>query len=236
MESAAEPKARAARLHGLAGLLGLGLGGFLARARAPLFPDVFDLSGPDPVRAAATRGAALAAGALLLVAAGPLPRRAPGALLVGAAAGVASALFDPVGGGLLVGTAAPWAVAAPWLILATLMAAISRGRLAPPSPPSSPEGPASWALSGGVLIASAGVALGLEGLSRLALRLGLATRGEDTLLAAVLASLVASGGLVFGRATARAGDHRCPALLLGAGALGVVALALAAGIAEPLGF
>lgn len=239
MESVPNPRARAARLHGLAGLLGLGLGGFLARARAPLFPDVLDLSGPDPIRAAATRGAALAAGALLLVAAGSLPSRAPGALLAGAAAGVASALFDPVGGGLLVGTAAPWAVAAPWLILATLAAALSRGPLAPPpprAPTTPPHGPASWALAGGVLIASAGVALGLEGLSRLALRLGLATRGEDTLLAAVLASLLAIGGLVFGRATGRAGDHRCTALLLGAGTLGVVALALAAGIAEPLGF
>ena len=140
MESVPNPRARAARLHGLAGLLGLGLGGFLARARAPLFPDVLDLSGPDPIRAAATRGAALAAGALLLVAAGSLPSRAPGALLAGAAAGVASALFDPVGGGLLVGTAAPWAVAAPWLILATLAAALSRGPLAPP-PPRAPTTP-----------------------------------------------------------------------------------------------
>ena len=75
-----------ARLIGVAGLLGIGIGGFLARARAPLFPDILDLSGPDPVRAAATRGVALAAAALLVLAAGPVTRLAPGAFIAGAAA------------------------------------------------------------------------------------------------------------------------------------------------------
>jgi len=56
------------------------------------------------------------------------------------------------------------------------------------------------------------------------------------LRAAVLACLLAIGGVVFGRATVGAGAHRCAALLLGAGTLGALALALAAGIAEPLGF
>ncbi len=236
MDAPANPRAERLRLLGLAALLGLGLGGFLARARAPLFPDVLDLSGPDPVRAAATRGVALAASALLVLLAGSAPRLAPGALLAGAAAGIASALLDPVDGGLLVGIAAPWAVASPWLVLAILGALLSRAQVALPPQPGSGETPTPWALSAGILIASSGVALGLEGLSRLALRLGLATRGEDVLLAAVLATLLALGGAVFGRATVRRGDHRCAALLLGAGALGVVALALAAGVAEPLGF
>ena len=242
-----------ARLIGVAGLLGIGLGGFLARARAPLFPDILDLSGPDPVRAAATRGVALAAAALLVLAAGPVTRLAPGAFIAGAAAGVASALLDSTDGGLLVSVAPPWVAAGPWLILATVAAALSRRQLASATasraarPLLTLEGgasamarsstePAPWALSGGVLIASSGVALGLEGLSRLALRLGLATRGEDILLTAVLAAVLALGGVVFGRATSRPGDHRCAALLLGAGVLGVAALALAGGIAEPLGF
>ena len=57
----------------LATLLGVGVGGALARFRAPLFPDLLDLSGPEPSEAAFTRAAGLVAAALLVFAAHRLP-------------------------------------------------------------------------------------------------------------------------------------------------------------------
>ncbi|MDG1985022.1 MAG: hypothetical protein P8M11_10670 [Planctomycetota bacterium] len=222
----------------LATLLGVGVGGALARFRAPLFPDLLDLSGPEPSEAAFTRAAGLVAAALLVFAAGPVVRRAPGALLAGATAGVATSLLDPLDGGLLVGVAPPWLVACPWFALAAIVAFVARRQLGSYASSRVEDGaPAtSPALLAGVLISASGATLGLEGLARLALRLGLATRGEDALLATVLMALLTTGGLIFGRPALRGGASRCAGAALGAATLSLVALALAAGIAEPLGF
>ena len=226
----------AGAVAGLAVALGLGAGGLLARTRGTLFPDVLDLSGPDPAAAAATRAAALLLAAALVLIGGPLARVAPGALLAGAAGGVTTALLDPLDGGLVVGVGAPWRAPLPWLALG-VVAALAGRRLTAARAVRSEGPPAAGAGAlTSVAALAAGATLGLEGLSRLALRLGLATHGEDALLASVLAGLVALGGLVFGRAFVRTGRAHAVAAALAAALLGLVALAIAGGVSQPLGF
>ena len=220
----------------LTAALGVGLGGFLARTRWPLAPDVLELSGPDPFAGAVTRAAALALAAALVLLSGPLTGRAPVGLLAGTLAGVASALLDPLDGGLLVGVDAPWRAPLPWIALAVVAALASRR--ASRSLPAPEEAPPPWrpAALAALLVTASGATLALIGLARLALRLGLATAGEETLLAAVLAALAVAGGAVFGRAFPRARPTHAVVAMAAASPMGIVALAVAGGVTRPLGF
>ncbi|MEM9379284.1 MAG: hypothetical protein AAGB93_04980 [Planctomycetota bacterium] len=221
------------RRVGLAALvLGVGVGGLLARYRATLFPTVLDLAGTAPFDAAKVRAFGLILAALLVRRGRRAVREAPTMLLTGVALGVGTRCLDPVDGSLLTDSASPWIAVLPWLVLAFVGATLGRGAR-------SEVGGSRFervALLGGLAFGAAGVAVQVEGIARIALRLGLGTEGDDAVFATVFAALVAVGGAAFGRSVPRAGRaHPLWALAITSVA-SVAALSIVAAIARPLGF
>ncbi|MEM1450971.1 MAG: hypothetical protein AAGI22_17765 [Planctomycetota bacterium] len=221
------------RRVGVASLaLGLGIGGLLARCHGPLFPGPLDLAGADPYEAALVRASALVLAALLVLCGGRTARDAPAILLAGVALGVGSRCLDPVDGSLLTGSAPPWVAVLPWLALAVVGATLGRGARSEAVGSTSER----VALLGGLAFGAAGVAVQVEGIARIARRLGLGTEGDDAVFATVFAALVAVGGAAFGRSVPRAGRAHAAWALAIASVASVAALSIVAAIARPLGF
>ncbi|MEM9803580.1 MAG: hypothetical protein AAGA20_24905, partial [Planctomycetota bacterium] len=209
----------------LALLVGVGLGGTLVRCRAPLAPDLADALSVAAGEAAWTRALGLAAAALIVAAAGSGAASAPATLLLGVAAGVASRLADPVDGALFVGSGAPTIALVPWIALAVVAACLARRGASPHERSVSPL------FAGGLALGAAGIAVEIEGLSRLARRLGLGTPEDDAVFAAVFAVLAAIGAATFGRAFVRTSAGHVTGALFATAAVGVLSLAIVAGIA-----
>lgn len=158
-------------------------------------------------------------------------------LLAGATAACGLRLLLPVADPLLAPRSIPWL---PWndpgLGPALLLGAVAVGgallaRLAPRGA-RQPRGEHLAA----IVVAFAGGAAQLAALGRISGRVGLGTPEDAAVTAAVAAALVLAGGLLLGPMIKRPTETTATWLALGAGLLGLFALAVAGGVTSPSGF